>query len=446
MTIWDILGIESTNDQTAIRRAYARQLKQHRPDKDPQGYQQLHEAFELAKQLTGEGAGSSVSEESIDTQADQVMGGAVAPYLDALLAQSETQPASYLPVWDKGAVIEEGKRLAALLAQNSHEGRQELQAYVNSRLPDSLAAREAFSLALAEALSTSDELDETLLNGVSAIMMWDLDHYRSSQLPAWLISALEWRVQKNYDNLYWEQLEYKYQHSMTDRLVWRMLITPEKPVAWWVKWVPGLIDTLRKELTTMESNHPALLDRIGPQVFILAAFNFSIGGILLNLYVWGVVSWVVGAQAERVWPELLSLWLVVGFFVLAYVPLHQRFNARPERLRVYNFLVYLLSLALLVPFVVKYFRFVTSLKTKSTGEALAVLLCFSLLVVPIAWWIWKSRAQWRILATRIVAILISFPVNFLRGMFSSLGPISVLLLILVPIAYGFIIHHVYFTR
>jgi hypothetical protein len=49
-TIWETLGIEPTTDESVIRRAYARELKQHRPDQDPQGYQQLREAFDAAKE------------------------------------------------------------------------------------------------------------------------------------------------------------------------------------------------------------------------------------------------------------------------------------------------------------------------------------------------------------------------------------------------------------
>jgi curved DNA-binding protein CbpA len=39
------LGLSQDADETAIRRAYARLLKQHRPDVDPAGFQRLHEAY-----------------------------------------------------------------------------------------------------------------------------------------------------------------------------------------------------------------------------------------------------------------------------------------------------------------------------------------------------------------------------------------------------------------
>mgnify|MGYP000630897742 FL=1 len=48
MTPFSILQIEPTDDSRAIKRAYAKQLKQHRPDEDPDGFQRLHQAYKQA--------------------------------------------------------------------------------------------------------------------------------------------------------------------------------------------------------------------------------------------------------------------------------------------------------------------------------------------------------------------------------------------------------------
>ncbi|HEU4669452.1 MAG TPA: J domain-containing protein [Dyella sp.] len=44
------LGIEPTDDERAIKRAYAVKLKQNRPDQNPEGFQRLHEAYQAALQ------------------------------------------------------------------------------------------------------------------------------------------------------------------------------------------------------------------------------------------------------------------------------------------------------------------------------------------------------------------------------------------------------------
>ena len=48
MDCWHILGIAPTRDEAAIKRAYAQLLKKHRPDRDPDGFIRLREAYEAA--------------------------------------------------------------------------------------------------------------------------------------------------------------------------------------------------------------------------------------------------------------------------------------------------------------------------------------------------------------------------------------------------------------
>ncbi|MGZ7442896.1 J domain-containing protein [Paenibacillus sp. TH7-28] len=55
MNIWKILGIDPTQDQSQIRKAYARMLKKYHPEDDPEGYQRLREAFDEAMKLAKQG-------------------------------------------------------------------------------------------------------------------------------------------------------------------------------------------------------------------------------------------------------------------------------------------------------------------------------------------------------------------------------------------------------
>src|SRR5690554_567882 len=45
---WSELGIEPTDDTRAVKRAYAKLLKQTRPDENPEGFQRLHAAYKDA--------------------------------------------------------------------------------------------------------------------------------------------------------------------------------------------------------------------------------------------------------------------------------------------------------------------------------------------------------------------------------------------------------------
>ncbi|HEX9063162.1 MAG TPA: tetratricopeptide repeat protein [Clostridia bacterium] len=48
MGIWDILGIDRTKDRAQIKKAYAKMLKLHHPEDDPEGFMKLRSAYEDA--------------------------------------------------------------------------------------------------------------------------------------------------------------------------------------------------------------------------------------------------------------------------------------------------------------------------------------------------------------------------------------------------------------
>ncbi|MBA2654948.1 MAG: J domain-containing protein [Gammaproteobacteria bacterium] len=60
MNIWDILGVEATYDLALIKKAYAKKLKENKPETNPEGFQLLRHAYEIAQQYA---AGSKISDE-----------------------------------------------------------------------------------------------------------------------------------------------------------------------------------------------------------------------------------------------------------------------------------------------------------------------------------------------------------------------------------------------
>lgn len=61
---WQVLDIEPTDDLSKIKKAYSMKLKIHHPEDDPEGYQALREAFDLAKKEAKRGIEHSDVSES----------------------------------------------------------------------------------------------------------------------------------------------------------------------------------------------------------------------------------------------------------------------------------------------------------------------------------------------------------------------------------------------
>jgi len=66
MSCWEILGVEPWTNKKSIKVAYARRLKQTRPDDDPQGFRELHDAYKEALALIAKGDASKTRKSVAD--------------------------------------------------------------------------------------------------------------------------------------------------------------------------------------------------------------------------------------------------------------------------------------------------------------------------------------------------------------------------------------------
>lgn len=53
MNIWECLGIEKTKDLNRIKSSYAKLLRSHHPEDDPEGFQILKTAYDFAQRFAG---------------------------------------------------------------------------------------------------------------------------------------------------------------------------------------------------------------------------------------------------------------------------------------------------------------------------------------------------------------------------------------------------------
>jgi len=74
---WNVLGMEPSEDRKAIKKAYAVLLKKHRPDEDPEGFQEINQAYQAALHILKQAhatESATVSQEypAASQQADEV--------------------------------------------------------------------------------------------------------------------------------------------------------------------------------------------------------------------------------------------------------------------------------------------------------------------------------------------------------------------------------------
>lgn len=94
---WQVLGIAPGSSLAEVKKAYARLLRQHRPDQDPVGFRRLRDAYELAVQMAESGVAWPYDEldPANDTDSDP------SPHADAARREADADQAQPpAPVFD----------------------------------------------------------------------------------------------------------------------------------------------------------------------------------------------------------------------------------------------------------------------------------------------------------------------------------------------------------
>jgi hypothetical protein len=437
-TIWDVLGIEPTTDEREIRRAYARELKLRRPDKDPQGFQALREAFDSAKRYASSAVVLYEDAESLPEKPEPT------PMVDYVRQLMQEQASSPETPWSKNELWEKAQAISALLIRDELEGLGELYRYLDNEIPDALEARHAFSLMLAESLSEQPWLYRSLLNEVSAVMDWQIDNYRSSQLPDWIVHALEQQIAITDQENYWQYLARQYGGSRYGQLKWRLLTEKGTEISWWVRLIPDLLSQLAGQVGELRQQSPALLERLNPSLLeVLQKPTLALSwGAIIAVFFWGYTAWLPGHESPKMALQAGVMLAVVATFLWGYPFLERRFESGGAAGKCVHAFFWLASGLLLAMAFYSAWRGASAWQGKDaiTMRALVIMI---FLIVPVGWALWQRRSDWRNLPIRIVVVVLMFPVLFIR----QLPPlVNILGMILLPMLYGIIIEMVYFIK
>lgn len=378
MNIWQVLGIDPTSDEAEIRRAYAQQLKTHRPDKDPKGYQQLREAFDTAKQ--------------------QTRNGVIPIHIDNPLPAQVPAIEVTLPATKVFYTSEEIQALAYQLVNTEMMGivaMERLWAKISSR--GSLLQQKQFHQHLAAALSEEQGLTEGLLERVSGSLEWGINEYDNSHIiPAPLQHAIQQRLRETEVNRAWQQMLAEEMHgTLLTKTAVRLLKSDRKHVPFWVRLTPGLLQALVNQVQHLTSYYPEITERLNPAMMSFLRqqrLGLTWQGIFLLVF-WGLAFNALLKRADiHPYANITAIAIIVFYLYLSDI-IMLGLSRKPQWLNGFLFVELMFSLAVIQLFFGGLF-FAAVISIPPSGHGVKALILFlSVLVLFIIFWAaWPKEA------------------------------------------------------
>ncbi|MEM6159602.1 J domain-containing protein [Erwinia sp. P6884] len=449
MNSWQILGIDPTSDEALIRRAYARQLKQHRPDSDPEGYQQLREAFELVKEMARyQHVGEEDEAEAVNTSEVVETPEAVeialknGGYLSGIkVTESHFDPAEFELSSSPLYTSEEVEEHVSGLLENAMQGLNALASfYQEVTHKGTLQQQQQFHQDVAAKLAEQPDLTEWLLEQVSDRLGWGLDQYSSSYLvPQHLQYALYQQIRATEREQAWKKVALEKTHgNLLNRTALKLLCSERNVCPFWVRLIPGLIAEMTQQRNKLYATFPELVERLNPAVLEFISkpqYALSWQGMFLLLF-WGTVL-------HYVWPappQGPELGWIAGSLIIFYIYINDlilmSLKGRQWLMGLFLGVECLFSLLMLCGlFIGVLFILISSMPSKGEGFSGLVPLFLALIEWLVLWAIWPKNvpglrrpgiavarlltSPWRLLATLDFTTM-AFPLAAAYGAFCYL--------------------------
>lgn len=468
MNEWSVLGIDPTRDESEIRRAYVRQLKQHRPDRDPEGYQRLREAWEQAKRYaaseSGELAGFGFQVQPGETGLTLVLnddgvefsgngddaarydstigaedrdprpvGDDASPESGDILANSavdlpyrDTMP---LPVYTLTEINQLADRLLA-----SERGMAQLEeTWQRVAANGSLLQQQQFHQQLAQALVDRPGLTDERLMHLSDVLGWGLDGYDdASVLSGRVVWQLNRAARRTEVGASWQALLHSAGDSWRKKRMVALITGSEETLPLWARLIPNFLADMNKQVSELCARYPELAERINPMVrqysqevplrgtpFEETRIALSWAGIYLLLF-WGVVINRSAVEAHPTWPVLTLSGVLILFYLYGHNLVFQTLRRWQIALSVWLLVEGILSALVVALFLVLMHFGLPKLLGNRAGLAGLFEIMLALIVLSGVWRIRERGVPVICLPGKLVNWLLAAPWNAPRAIPSRL--------------------------